>query len=169
MKDVLIYSRVSKGDQNPKHQENSLREYAEKREMNIVGVYTDYITGKSSTRPELTRMISRVRDGGVDAVLVWKLDRLGRSLKHLIQVVEEFNNKGVDFICTTQDLDTTTSSGKLIFHVLGAIAEFERELISERTKNALRGNEKVGKRGKDKKQRKKSGYYARYAKDRGLL
>jgi len=169
MQKVLIYARCSKDEQHPEKQINLLRGYAEKHAMIIEGAYQDIITGRSSTRPELTRMISRIREGGIDAVLIYKLDRLGRSVQHLIQLSQEFQKKGVDIICVTQPIDTTTPSGKMFFVILGAIAEFEADLISERTKMGLRKAKNVGKRGKDKKPRRKSGYYARYAKQRGLL
>ena len=103
-----------------------------------------------------------------DVVIVWKLDRLGRSLQHLIRMVNYFQQWGIDFICTTQNIDTTNSSGKLLFHIMGALAEFERELISERTKLGLKKAKNVGKRGKDKKKRKKGGYYLRYQKKGGV-
>jgi len=92
-----------------------------------------------------------------DAIMVTKLDRLGRSLKHLLSLFDEFNKKGVSFIAVTQNIDTSTSAGKLQMHIMGAFAEFERNIISERTKEGLRKSIGVGKRGKDKKPRKKRG------------
>ena len=94
--------------------------------------------------------------------------RLGRSLQHLIQIIQEWNNLGIDFICKTQPIDTTTNEGKLIFHIFGAIAEFERGIIRERINSGLdrarRQGKKLGrpKGSKDKKRRKKGGYYLRY-------
>jgi len=113
-----------------------------------------------------------------DVVIVWKLDRLGRSLSHLLNVTEEWQKRGIDFVCVSQGFDTTTASGKMVFQILGAIAEFERELISERTKagfiykadGTIIGRKKgtqVGKRGKDRDPRSKSGYYLRWAKKKG--
>ena len=101
-------------------------------------------------------------------VIIWKLDRLGRSLKHLLKIAEEWQKQGIDFICVSQNIDTTSASGKLVFHILGAISEFERELISERTKLGLKNAKNVGKRGKDKKPRRKSGYLLRYQKKGGV-
>jgi len=97
-----------------------------------------------------------------NCIVIYKLDRLGRSLGHLITVCEELHNKDIDLIVTSQNIDTKTPSGKLLFHILGAIAEFERELISERTKLGQRNAKNIGKRGKDKKPRRKSGYYQRW-------
>jgi DNA invertase Pin-like site-specific DNA recombinase len=92
-----------------------------------------------------------------DCVMVSKLDRIGRSLQHLLSLIEEFTQKGIHLISVTQNIDTTTSVGKLQLQIMGAFAEFERNLISERTKEGLKGNMKVGKRGKDKRPRQKRG------------
>ena len=161
---VAIYCRVSKDEQNPKHQEESLKEYAEFKKYTIYKIYTDHITGSKSSRPQLNELLFDARKKLFKVVLVWKLDRLGRSLKHLINVVEEWHKIGIDFVCTSQDIDTTTSHGKLTFHILGAVAEFERELISERTKLGQKKAKNIGKRGKDKGTRRKSGYYRRWEK-----
>lgn len=92
-----------------------------------------------------------------EGIVVTKLDRIGRSLQHLMSLFEEFNKRGVQFIATTQNIDTTTAAGKLQMQLMGAFAEFERNIISERTREALKGNARVGKRGKDKRPRKKRG------------
>jgi len=84
-------------------------------------------------------------------------------LKHLITVCEEFHNKGIDLIVTSQGIDTSTATGKLLFNILGSVAEFERELISERTKLGQKNAKNIGKRGKDSKPRRKSGYHQRWA------
>jgi len=161
-----IYCRVSKDEQDPKHQEDTLKEYAKFKKYKIHRIYTDVVTGSKSTRPLLNELLFDARKGLFNVVLVWKLDRLGRSLKHLINIAEEWQKIGVDFVCTSQNIDTTTSHGKLVFHILGAVAEFERELISERTKMGLRRAKNVGKRGKDRKPRRKSGYLLRYARQK---
>jgi len=166
---VAIYCRVSKDEQNPKHQEETLKEYANFKKYPIYKIYTDYITGSKSSRPELNEMLFDARKGLFNIVLVWKLDRLGRSLKHLINIIEEWHKIGIDFVCTSQNIDTTTPHGKLTFHILGAVAEFERELISERTKlGQKKKRHLVGKRGPDKKDkpRRKAGYYRRWAEQR---
>ena len=89
--------------------------------------------------------------------MVTKLDRIGRSLQHLLSLFDEFQKKGVNFIAITQNIDTSSSIGKFQLQILGAFAEFERNIISERTKEGLKGVKNVGKRGKDKKARKKRG------------
>jgi len=107
-------------------------------------------------------MLQDMRKGLFNCVVIWKLDRLGRSLKHLITICEELHNKSVDLIVTSQNIDTSTASGKLLFNILGSVAEFERELISERTKLGQKSAKNVGKRGKDKKKRRTSGYTQRW-------
>ena len=90
-------------------------------------------------------------------ILVTKLDRIGRSLQHLLTLFDEFKSKKVEFVAITQNIDTTTAAGKLQMQIMGAFAEFERNIISERTKEGLRHAKNVGKRGKDKKPRQKRG------------
>ncbi len=102
-------------------------------------------------------MLEDMRSYRFQAVMVTKLDRIGRSLQHLLSLFDEFNNKGVQFIAVTQNIDTTSSAGKLQMQILAAFAEFERNLISERTKEGMKDAKNVGKRGKDKTQRKKRG------------
>ena len=103
-----------------------------------------------------------MRNYKFDCVMVTKLDRMGRSLQHLLSLFDEFQRKGIQFISVTQNIDTTSASGKLQLQILGAFAEFERNLISERTKEGLRRAINVGKRGKDKTPRKNDGYKQRY-------
>jgi len=158
-----IYARVSKGDQNPQLQIDACKTYAFNQNYNVHKVYIDETSGAKSSRPALNELMFDMRKGLFGVVLVWKLDRLGRSLKHLLNIVDEFEKRHIDFICTSQNFDTTTSHGKLVFRLIGAIAEFERELISERTKEGQKHAKNIGKRGKDKKPRKKSGYHLRWA------
>ena len=164
----VIYARVSTREQDPFKQVNELNSFAFQQNIKVHKVYIDKISGTKSRRPQLNQLMMDAKKHLFDVVLVWKLDRLGRSLQHLIQVINNFNNYGIDFICTTQNINTTTSDGKLVFHIMGAMAEFESDLISERTKMGLKNAKNVGKRGKDKKKRKKSGYYLRYAKGDSL-
>jgi len=159
---VAIYVRVSTQDQNPELQEDELRKIANIRNYEVYDVYTDKVSGTKDSRPDLNRMMFDMRKGCFNAVMIYKLDRLGRSLKHLITVCEEFHNKGIDLIVTSQGIDTSTATGKLLFNILGSVAEFERELISERTKLGQRKAKNVGKRGKDKKKRRTSGYVNRW-------
>jgi len=159
-----IYVRVSKDEQHPDHQINALKSHSSQQNYRVFKIYRDEITGKSSSRPALNEMMFDARKGRFDVVLCWKLDRLGRSLKHLINIAEEWYKLGIDFVCISQNIDTTTASGKLTFHILGAVAEFEHSLISERTKLGQKNAKNIGKRGKDKKVRNKSGYYRRWEK-----
>jgi len=120
-------------------------------------VYVDVISGATSSRPEFDRLLNDMRQYRFNCILVTKLDRIGRSLAHLLSLFDEFKRKSVSFIASTQNIDTTTASGTLLFQIMGAFAEFERNIISERTKEGLVKARNVGKRGKDKKPRKKRG------------
>lgn len=154
---VAIYCRVSTEEQYVDKQEEACRLYCERMKYEVYKVYKDVISGAKETRPALNELLNDMRHFKFDAIMVTKLDRVGRSLQHLLGLFEEFKNKGINFIATTQNIDTTTSTGKLQMQMIGAFAEFERNLISERTKEGLKGNTRVGKRGKDKKPRKKRG------------
>src|SRR3954453_19651659 len=98
-------------------------------------LYTDTVSGSVTTRPGLTQALSHLRPG--DTLVVWRLDRLGRSLAHLIDTIRELQERGIGFRSLQEQIDTTTSGGKLIFHFFGALAEFERDLIRERTHAGL--------------------------------
>lgn len=167
---IAIYVRVSKEEQHPENQVMDLVGYADNRSFDVKKVYIDRISGSKDSRPALNQLMTDARLGKFDAVLVWKLDRLGRSLQYLIQIIHEWNNLGIDFICKTQPIDTTTNEGKLIFHIFGAIAEFERGIIRERINIGLNRARKQGKKlgrpkgRKDTRQRRKSGYYQRWSK-----
>jgi len=161
---AAIYVRVSTGEQNPEHQIDKLKTYTSLQNIKVYNIYSDKISGTKDSRPALNDLMFDMRDKKFNCVIIWKLDRLGRSLKHLITICEEFVKKDIDLICVSQNIDTGTASGKLLFHILGAVAEFERELISERTKLGQRNAKNIGKRGKDKKVRSKSGYYRRWEK-----
>jgi DNA invertase Pin-like site-specific DNA recombinase len=160
---VALYARVSTEEQHADKQIDELRRYAELCRHEVVGEYIDVISGLKDSRPQLDMLMKSVFKGEVDAVIVWKLDRLGRSMKHLVSIMEQLESRKVGFISTTQGFDTTKPEGKLLYHIFGAIAQFERELISARTKMGIKGTN-VGKRGKDKKVRKKGGYLLRYMK-----
>lgn len=151
---VAIYTRVSTNEQDPLKQENELKQFAERHNYNIYKVYQDIISGSKDSRPALNDLVNDAYKKEFDAVLCWKLDRLGRSLSHLIDLINKFNNWNIGLIFTTQQIDTTTAQGKLFFHIFGAFAEFERGIISERTKLGLKNAKNVGKRGKDIKPRK---------------
>jgi len=164
---VAIYARVSTQDQSLEHQKNILIERCNREGWNYV-VFEEKISGAKTSRTELDKLMQAIRNKEFNSVLVWKLDRLGRSLKHLIQLIEEFNNKGVQFICLSPEVDSTTANGRFFIQIIGAVAELERELIRERTIAKLtylkNHGVKLGrpKGSKDKKKRRKSGYYTRY-------
>ncbi len=108
-------------------------------------IFTDTISGAVSARPGLDEALSFLRSG--DVLVVWRLDRLGRSLKYLIETINRLHERGIGFKSLTEQIDTTTSGGKLIFHVFGALAEFERDLIRERTQAGLAAARARGKQG----------------------
>jgi len=142
---VALYCRVSKEEQIPENQEFELSDYAKNRDFEIYKTYTDKISGVKDSRPALNELMTDARNKCFDAVIVWKLDRLGRSLQHLIQIIQEWKNLNIDFICKTEPIDTTSASGELIFHIFGAIAQFERQLITERINLGLDRARKQGK------------------------
>jgi len=154
---VAIYCRVSTEEQRVDNQESICLEFCKRQGHGVFKIYKDIISGSTSSRPNFNRLLEDMRSLKFDAIMVTKLDRLGRSLQHLLSLFDEFNQKGIHFIAVTQNLDTSSASGKLQMHIMGAFAEFERSIISERTKEGLRKAEGVGKRGKDKKPRKRRG------------
>lgn len=166
---AAIYARVSTEEQTLDQQILPLIEYC-KREKWEYDIYKEKASGANTSRTELDRLMYGVRSRQYKAVVVAKLDRLGRSLKHLIQLVEEFNNKDVQFVCLNPSVDTKTASGRFFIQIMGAVAELEREFIRERTKEKLEHLKKEGRQlgrprgSKDKKPRRKSGYHIRWGK-----
>lgn len=154
---VAIYVRVSTNKQDLKNQVAYCKKHCEIKNWEVHDIYSDIISGTKDSRPEFNRLLSDMRKYKFSAIVVSKLDRLARSLQHLLSLIDEFNNKGVQFIAVSQNIDTTSSTGKLQFQIMGAFAEFERNLISERTKEGLKGKTNIGKRGRDKKPRKRRG------------
>lgn len=154
---VAIYARVSTEEQDADKQEFICREYCQRNNFEIFNVYKDVISGKTTSRPEFNQMLLDMRQYKFNTIMVTKLDRIGRSLAHLLSIFDELNKRGINFVAVTQNIDTTSAAGKLQLQILGAFAEFERNLISERTKEALRRTTGVGKRGKDKQPRKRRG------------
>ncbi|MDR1915516.1 MAG: recombinase family protein [Synergistaceae bacterium] len=137
------YARISTKDQNADLQRDALTEAGCEK------IYTDTASGAKAERPGLDRMIADVRHG--DVIVIWKLDRLGRSLKHLIELVSDLSARGVGLQSINDPIDTTTAQGRLIFNIFGSLAEFERELIRERTQaglSAARARGRVGGRPK---------------------
>ena len=137
------YARVSKSDNS---QVLDLQIDALKNAgVDENNIYTDKISGSKDERPGLDNCIKALRDG--DTLVVWKLDRLGRSLAHLISVITDLKNRNVSFVSITEGMDTTTASGELFFHIFGALAQFERSLIQERVKAGLEAAKNRGIRG----------------------
>jgi DNA invertase Pin-like site-specific DNA recombinase len=146
---AALYARCSTYDkgQDLELQLTPLREYCERRVFAIAGEYVDNgISGTKDRRPQLDRLLNAARKRQVDIILVWKLDRFGRSLKQLVTVLDELSGLGVGFISYQDNLDLTTPQGRLMFHIIGAMAEFERELIRERVKAGLENARRKGKR-----------------------
>ncbi len=137
---TALYCRVSTLDkgQDAGMQLRELQEHCQRRGWEIVGEYIDAgISGSKASRPELNRLMADAKRRKLDAVLVWKLDRFGRSLKHLVNSLAEFESLGVAFISLKESLDLTTPAGRLMFGVIAAMAEFERDLIRERVKAGI--------------------------------
>jgi DNA invertase Pin-like site-specific DNA recombinase len=146
---AAIYARVSTTGQgqSPQMQVRELREYCERRGWEIAGEYVDAgISGAKDSRPELNRMIADAHRRRFDAVVVWKFDRFARSVSHLLRALETFNALGVAFVSLSEQMDTSTPTGKMVFTVLAAVAELERSLIAERVRAGLRNARAKGKR-----------------------
>ena len=145
---VALYARVSTlhGQQDPEMQLSELREYATRRGLSIHEEYVDQgVSGSKESRPALNRLMSEAQRCRFDAVLVWKIDRFGRSLKHLVNSLADLSAYGIAFISLRDNLDLSTPSGRLMFQIIGAMAEFERALIQERVKAGLRNAKSKGK------------------------
>jgi DNA invertase Pin-like site-specific DNA recombinase len=126
---LIGYARVSTQDQTLNLQKDALEK------IGCSKIFTDTASGASTERKGLEEAIEFLREG--DMLVVWRLDRLGRSLKHLIETITSLSNRNIGFKSITESIDTTTSGGKLIFHIFGALAEFERDIIRERTQAGL--------------------------------
>ncbi|MGC1007516.1 recombinase family protein [Pantoea agglomerans] len=126
---LIGYIRVSTNDQNTDLQRNALQS------ADCELIFEDRISGKTSDRPGLKKALRCLQPG--DTLIVWKLDRLGRSMRHLVMLTEELRERGVNFRSLTDSIDTSTPMGRFFFHVMGALAEMERELIVERTRAGL--------------------------------
>jgi DNA invertase Pin-like site-specific DNA recombinase len=153
-----IYVRVSTEEQNADNQVKICQEYCSRQNIEVSKVYADTgYSGKLTSRPAFDEMLKDMRSMRFNCVMVTKLDRMGRSLQHILSLFEEFKNKGIHFIAVTQNIDTSSSIGKFQLQMLGAFAEFERNIISERTREGLKFATGTGKRGVDKNPRKKRG------------
>jgi DNA invertase Pin-like site-specific DNA recombinase len=137
MKRAGIYVRVSTADQHQQMQLNELQGYCEARGWTVAGVYPDCISGSPERRPQLDRLMKDAQARKFDIVVIWKLDRFARSLKHLVNALAEFESLGVAFVSMRDNLDLGTPAGRLMFQIVGAMAEFERNLIVERVNAGL--------------------------------
>src|SRR6184192_1735774 len=142
---LIGYARISTQDQTLNLQKDALEK------IGCSKIFTDTASGAQTERKGLEEALDYVREG--DTLVVWRLDRLGRSLKHLIETITKLNNRNIGFQSITENIDTTTSGGKLVFHIFGALAEFERDIIKERTQaglTAARARGRLGGRPKAK-------------------
>jgi len=136
---LIGYARVSTQDQTLNLQKDALEK------IGCAKIFTDVISGATTERQGLDEALAYVREG--DTLVVWRLDRLGRSLKHLIETITNLSNRKIGFKSIQENIDTTTSGGKLIFHIFGALAEFERDIIRERTNAGLQAARTRGRLG----------------------
>ena len=143
---AAIYARVSTLDQEPENQLQDLRRYVEARGWTVVEYVDCGVSGAKDRRPALDQLLANAKRRRFDVVVCWRLDRLGRSLKHLITLLDELQALGVAFVSLGEGIDATTPAGKLQMHILGAIAEFERERIRERVLAGLQRARSQGKR-----------------------
>jgi DNA invertase Pin-like site-specific DNA recombinase len=138
---VAIYARVStlNHGQSPEMQLRELREYCQRRGLEIAGEYVDGgVSGGKDSRPQLDKLMADAHRRYFDAVVVWKFDRFARSVSHLLRALESFQALGIEFVSLSESLDTSTPAGKMVFTVLGAVAELERSLIVERIKSGMK-------------------------------
>jgi putative DNA-invertase from lambdoid prophage Rac len=143
---AAIYARVSTLDQEPENQLEELRRYVQARGWTATEFVDRGVSGMRESRPALDMLVKDARRRRFDVLVVWRLDRLGRSLRHLILLLEEFNSLGVGFVSLHEGIDATTPAGRLQMHILGAIAEFERERIRERVLAGLQRAKAAGRR-----------------------
>ncbi|KZQ82615.1 DNA-invertase, partial [Enterobacter roggenkampii] len=136
---LIGYVRVSTNDQNTALQRNALDS------AGCELIFEDKMSGKTSERPGLKKVLRTLSEG--DTLVVWKLDRLGRSMRHLVTLIEDLRSRGVNFRSLTDSIDTSTAMGRFFFHVMGALAEMERELIVERTRAGLAAARQQGRIG----------------------
>jgi DNA invertase Pin-like site-specific DNA recombinase len=144
---AAVYARVSTNNgQSPEMQLRDFGEYCDRRGWALAGEYVDVgISGTKEKRPELDRLMADAHRRKFDVVVVWSFDRMARSVSHLLRVLETFNSLGIAFVSLREQIDTSTPAGKMIFTVLGAVAELERSLIAERVKAGLRNARAKGK------------------------
>lgn len=145
---TAIYARVSTTNgQDPEMQLRELREYCQRRGWTVLAEYVDAgISGAKEKRPELDRLLADAHRRRFDVVVVWRFDRFARSVSHLLRALETFRSLGIEFVSLSEQVDTSTPAGKLVFTVLAAVAELERSLIVERVRAGIRNARAKGKR-----------------------
>lgn len=143
---TALYLRVSTADQKPDLQYDGLRDYADRAGLDIVGDYCDVaVSGRREGRPRLNALMAAARNREIDCVLVWKFDRFARSTRHLLMALEEFDHLGVRFVSVQDQIDTDSPTGRAMFTIIGAMAELESSLISERVTAGMRAAATRGK------------------------
>ena len=146
---AAVYARVSTVDhgQDPSMQTRELSEYCQRQGWQVFDLYVDNgVSGKKDSRPQLNRMMQDAHNRRFDVVVVWRFDRFARSVSHLLRALETFNALGIDFVSLCEQINTNTPTGKLIFTILGAVSEGERNLIADRVRAGLRNARAKGKR-----------------------
>lgn len=141
-----IYARVSTHEQEPENQLQELRRYAQARGWTVVEYIDQGVSGAKDRRPDLDRLVADARRRRIDVLVVWRLDRLGRNLKHLVTLLGDLQALGIAFVSLGEGIDCTTAAGRLQLHVLAALAEFERARIGERVRAGLARVRASGKR-----------------------
>lgn len=167
---AVIYYRVSTADKQDKGmQQKAIRDYCSREAIEIFKEYSDIgQSGSKESRPSFDKMLEDMRAGLFDTIIVYKLDRIGRSLSHLVKLFEEFNKRKINFISITQSINTTTPEGRMFLHMLMVLAEYERELTINRINSGLDRVRAEGRSlgrpsgSKDKKRRRTSGYINRW-------
>jgi len=136
---AALYARVSTTDkgQDPNLQLTPITAYCKQRGWKVIKKYVDYLSGSTAKRPELDKLIDDAKHGKLDVIVVWKLDRFGRSVQHLTNTIVDLHEVGVSFVSYMEALDFTTATGKLMFHILAAFAQFERDIISDRVRAGI--------------------------------
>ena len=134
---VAIYTRVSTNDQSSSGQEHELKEYAKRRGWAVTKIYADKISGLKSARPALDQLLHDAKRGKFDWAIVWRIDRLGRSVSHLLEVMETFRALDIRFLSLSESIDTSSAAGMMVFTVLAAVAALERSILVERIRLGL--------------------------------
>ena len=129
---AAIYIRISKDQQNSALQRDELPSYCASRGWQVIETYEDHMTGGNDRRPQLDRLMADARRRKFDVVICWRFDRFARSTSHLLRALEEFQSMGIDFVSLREAIDTSTPAGKMVFTIVGSVAELERSIIRER-------------------------------------